>query len=173
MRRIVTGHNKEGKSVIMSDGPPPKSIGEEVGGLFELWNTDSNSVNSQDSIDRADTDILLSPPKSGTKFRYFQINPLPDGIPNDVMNQIAHDNFQQVGAANARVDTTRHPAMHKTETIDYIILLKGEVTLLLDEDDAKVLWWQQESLKLQHLNVQRPCRFHGCGGQPWVEQVSK
>ena len=71
MRRIVTGHNKEGKSVIMSDGPPPKSIGEEVGGLFELWNTDSNSVNSQDSIDRADTDILLSPPKSGTKFRYF------------------------------------------------------------------------------------------------------
>ena len=136
MRRIVTGHNKEGKSVIMSDGPPPKSIGEEVGGLFELWNTDSNSVNSQDSIDRADTDILLSPPKSGTKFRYFQINPLPEGIPNDVMNQIAHDNFQQVGAADARVDTTRHPAMHKTESIDYIILLKGEVTLLLDEDEV-------------------------------------
>ena len=138
MRRIVTGHNKERKSVIMSDGPPPKSIGEEVGGLFELWNTDSNSVNSQDSIDRADTDILLSPPKSGTKFRYFQINPLPEGIPNDVMNQIAHDNFQQVGAANARVDTTRHPAMHKTETIDYIILLKGDVTLILDEDEVKL-----------------------------------
>lgn len=138
MRRIVTGHNKEGKSVIMSDGPPPKSIGEEVGGLFELWNTDSNAVNSQDSIDRADTDILLSPPKSGTKFRYFQINPLPEGIPNDVMNQIAHDNFQQVGAASARVDTTRHPAMHKTETIDYIILLKGDITLILDEDEVKL-----------------------------------
>ena len=44
MRRIVTGHNKEGKSVIMSDGPPPKSIGEEVGGLFELWNTDLSLI---------------------------------------------------------------------------------------------------------------------------------
>ena len=68
--------------------------------------------------------------------RYFQINPLPEGIPNDVLNQIAHDNFSQVGAAGARVDTTRHPAMHKTETIDYIILLKGEVTLLLDEEEV-------------------------------------
>ena len=136
MRRIVTGHNKDGKSVIISVSPPPKSIGEEVGGLFELWNTDGKKVDSKDTIDRADSDILLSPPKGGSKFRYFQINPLPEGIPNDVLNQIAHDNFSQVGAAGARVDTTRHPAMHKTETIDYIILLKGEVTLLLDEEEV-------------------------------------
>ena len=136
MRRIVTGHNKDGKSVIISDSPPPKSIGEEVGGLFELWNTDGKKVDSKETIDRADSDILLSPPKGGSKFRYFQINPLPEGIPNDVLNQIAHDNFSQVGAADARVDTTRHPAMHKTETIDYIILLKGKVTLFLDEEEV-------------------------------------
>ena len=35
-----------------------------------------------------------------------------------------------------RVDTSRHPAMHKTETVDYIILLKGEVTLILDEEEV-------------------------------------
>ena len=46
MRRIVTGHNKDGKSVIISDGPPPQKIGEEVGGLFELWNTDGAKVDS-------------------------------------------------------------------------------------------------------------------------------
>ena len=136
MRRIVTGHNKDGKSVIISDGPPPQKIGEEVGGLFELWNTDGAKVDSADTIDRADTEILLSPPKNGTKFRYFQINPLPDGVPKEVMDEIAHDNFSQVGAADARVDTSRHPAMHKTETIDYIILLKGDVTLLLDEEEV-------------------------------------
>ena len=51
------------------------------------------------------------------------------------MNQIAHENFSQVGAAHTRVDTAKHPAMHKTETIDYIILLKGEVSLILDEDE--------------------------------------
>ena len=74
MRRIVTGHDENGKSIITLDGPPARSIGEEVGGLFELWNTDGESVTSTDNIDRADSDILLCPPKNGTKFRYFQIN---------------------------------------------------------------------------------------------------
>ena len=57
------------------DGPPACSIGEEVGGLYELWNTDGTDIISTDKIDRADEAIILSPPKGGTKFRYFQINP--------------------------------------------------------------------------------------------------
>jgi hypothetical protein len=138
VRRIVTGHNKEGKSVITIDGPPAKSIGEEVGGLYELWNTDGEVIDSKDSNDRADIDIILSPSINGTKFRYFVINPNPDGVPDDIMEQIAHDGFEKVGAAHHLVDTTRHPAMHQTETIDYIILLKGEVTLLLDQDEVEL-----------------------------------
>ena len=138
MRRIVTGHDQNGKSIISIDGPPARSIGEEVGGLFELWNTDGGNIISTDNIDKADTEILLCPPKNGTKFRYFQINPLPEGVPKEVMDQIAHDNFAQVGAAHTRVDTSRHPAMHKTETIDYIILLKGDVTLLVDKDEVEL-----------------------------------
>ena len=43
-----------------------------------------------------------------------------------------------MGAAHERVDTSRHPAMHKTKTIDYIILLSGDVTLLLDEDEVRL-----------------------------------
>jgi Uncharacterized conserved protein, contains double-stranded beta-helix domain len=43
-----------------------------------------------------------------------------------------------MGASHERVDTTRHPAMHKTKTIDYIILLDGDVTLLLDEDEVRL-----------------------------------
>ena len=39
MRRIITGHNQEGRSIITLDGPPARSIGEDVGGLFEIWNT--------------------------------------------------------------------------------------------------------------------------------------
>ena len=38
-----------------------------------------------DEIDRADEDIILSPPSGGTKFRYFQINPLPEGVPDDML----------------------------------------------------------------------------------------
>jgi mannose-6-phosphate isomerase-like protein (cupin superfamily) len=136
VRRIITGHNEEGKSVIKIDGPPARSIGEDVGGLFELWNTDGNDIISTDSFDRADDEIILSPPDGGTKFRYFQINPLPDGVPEEMMQEIAADAFKKIGAAHHRVDTSKHPAMHKTETIDYIILLKGDVALILDEEEV-------------------------------------
>ena len=136
MRRVITGHNEKGRSIVTLDGPPARSIGEDVGGLFELWNTDGEDVISTDANDRADQDIILSPSGGGTKFRYFQINPLPEGVPEDMLQEIAADAFEKVGAAHHRVDTSKHPAMHKTDTIDYIILLKGDVTLILDDEEV-------------------------------------
>ena len=138
MRRIVTGHNEDGKSVIKIDGPPSRSIGEDVGGLFEIWNTDGEAIETTDHIDRADMDIVLSPVKGGTKFRYFKINPTPQGIPIEILESLAADAFKKIGAEHERVDTTRHPTMHETKTIDYIVLLDGDVTLLLDDDEVKL-----------------------------------
>ena len=138
MRRIVTGHNSSGKSIISIDGPPARSIGEDVGGLFVIWNTDGNLIDTTDVVDRADIDIILSPPENGSKFRYFQINPTPEGVPMDIMQEIAADAFKRIGAAHHRIDTSKHPAMHKTNTIDYIILLKGDVTLILDEEEVRL-----------------------------------
>ena len=138
MRRVVTGHNEEGKSIVVLDGPPAQSIGEDVGGLFELWNTDGNLINTKDRIDRADDEILLSPPKNGSKFRYFQINPTPEGVPMDVLQNMAADAFEKIGASHHRIDTSKHPAMHKTDTIDYIILLEGDVTLILDKEEVDI-----------------------------------
>lgn len=136
MRRIITGHNEKGESVVTFEGPPARSIGEDVGGLFEIWNTDGKDVISTDDFDRADQDIILSPPDGGTKFRYFQINPLPEGVSEEILQELAADAFEKIGAAHHRVDTRKHPAMHKTETIDYIILLKGDVTLILDNEEV-------------------------------------
>lgn len=138
MRRVVTGHDEEGKSIVVLDGPPAQSIGEDVGGLFELWNTDGNLINTRDRIDRADDEILLSPPKNGSKFRYFQINPTPEGVPMDVLQNMAADAFEKIGASHHRIDTSKHPAMHKTDTIDYIILLEGDVTLILDREEVDI-----------------------------------
>ena len=138
MRRIVTGHNALGKSIITIDGPPARSIGEDVGGLFEIWNTDGMAIDTTDNVDRADSEIILSPPANGTKFRYFQINPTPEGVPWDVLQDLAAQAFDRIGAAHHRIDTSKHPAMHKTETVDYIILLKGDVSLLLDEEEVRL-----------------------------------
>ena len=136
MRRIITGHNEKGESVVTFEGPPARSIGEDVGGLFEIWNTDGKDVISTDDFDMADQDIILSPPDGGTKFRYFQVNPLPEGVPEEILQELAADAFEKIGAGHHRVDTKKHPAMHKTETIDYIILLKGDVTLILDNEEV-------------------------------------
>ena len=68
LRRIITGHNEDGKSIISIDGPPARTLGEDVGGLFEIWNTDGEQINSLDNKDRADIDVILSPPKMGQSF---------------------------------------------------------------------------------------------------------
>ena len=138
MRRIITGHNKSGKSVITIDGAPARSIGEDVGGLFEIWNTDGQPIDTTDGIDRADSEVILSPPVNGTKFRYFQINPIPEGVPQEAIEEATAKAFERMGAAHHRVDTSRNAAMHETDTIDYIILLKGDVTLILDEEEVRL-----------------------------------
>ena len=138
MRRIITGHNDEGKSVVSIEGPPARSLGEEVGGLYEIWNTDGKGFDTKSLEDRADIDVVLSPSKGGTKIRYFQINPIPDGVPPEVIEASTAAAFEKMGASHHRVDTSRNAAMHETDTIDYIILLKGDVTLILDEEEIKV-----------------------------------
>ena len=138
MRRIVTGHNTNGKSIIKIDGPPARSIGEEIGGLYEIWNETGIAVDTLSDVDNADSDILLSPPKGGSKFRYFKIMPTPQGVSVEILNQMAEEAFSRIGAAHHRIDIARHPAMHKTKTIDYIILLEGDVTLVLDEDEVRL-----------------------------------
>ena len=138
MRRIITGHDENGKSIVSIDGPPARSIGEDAGGLFEIWNTDGEGFDTKSVKDRADIDIMLSPVKKGTKFRYFQINPIPEGLPQDMIEAATAEAFEKIGAAHHRVDTSRNAAMHETDTIDYIILLKGDVTLILDEEEIQL-----------------------------------
>ena len=98
MRRIITGHNAEGKSVITIDGPPARSLSENEGGLYELWNTDGDQINTLDDIDRADNEVLLSPPDGGTKFRCCQINPTPEGVPADLIKAATAEAFEKMGA---------------------------------------------------------------------------
>ena len=138
MRRIVTGHNEKGRSIVIIDGPPPYSVGREEGGLFEIWNTDGSSIDSKNPTDRVDPKVTLSPPVGGTKLRYFAMAPTPEGATREELEAGMATAFEQIDAAHERPDTTRHPGMHKTKPIDYIILLSGSVTLLLDDDEVQL-----------------------------------
>ncbi len=131
LRRIVTGHDGSGRSVVTLDGPP----GQVTGSLREIWNVVGSVIDSQDGSDRGADKVTLSPEAGGSKFRWFIVPPADPSISDEELERLVAARFEAMGAAHERPDTSRHPAMHTTKTIDYIILLSGEVTLLLDDDE--------------------------------------
>ncbi len=132
-RRVVAGFNKEGKSVVLSDGPTPLAL--EYGpdkGLMDFWITDGHHI-GMERVDQAPVQIL--PPKGGSTFRFFQVAP-QQSVPQGDAEKAFAAAFANIGGSDVRVDTARHPGMHKTPTLDYIVLLKGEVTMLLEEGEV-------------------------------------
>ncbi len=136
-RRIVTVNDDAGKSRILSDGASPHVAQSGPSrGLINLWATEAGGPDLA-VADGADRPVRLEPPAGGTVFRFFQIAPRPATPPSpEEAERAAAAAFTAMGAPHVRVDTTRHPAMHKSDTLDYIVLLKGRVRLLLDEAET-------------------------------------
>ena len=141
VRRIVTGHDAEGRAILQEDRAVPRvqRIGGEHGPLFfEVWNTRETPAR----IDRASGEppeqgIQLVPPKSGTRIRVLDIPPEGDWLEGMTADEIkAH--FAEVGAGDAPVRGSRHALMHRTETVDYGIVLDGEITLVMDVGETVV-----------------------------------
>lgn len=131
LRRVITGHNEEGKSIVEFDGPPI-----EFGSLFEMWITDSSPADNKYNNDAAKRKVRLEPPPNGSIFRFFKIFPKSPSMSTEELEKDTAARFAAIDATHCRQDTSRNPGMHKTKTVDYIILLEGEVTLLLDEDEV-------------------------------------
>lgn len=140
LRRIVTGENAAGRSQIVIDGPQAAEFRTgELGGLFEIWTGKAiGPLDARDDSDHGAGKPQLSPPKGGVKIRWFAIEPAPDGVPPEQLREITRAAFVEMGAGDHQPDTSRHPAMHKTHTLDAIILVKGRVRLLLDEGEAVI-----------------------------------
>ena len=104
-RRIVTGHDADGRSVVLSDAPAPKSHALEDATFHELWNTTETPapVGPAEELRPADGPIVTPPAPVGTKIRIVDF--APQG---------------------------RSP-MHRTESVDYGIVLEGTVVLVLDD----------------------------------------
>jgi hypothetical protein len=143
-RRVVTGHNSEGKAIILEDGAPPRvqRIGGEIGPMFyEIWNTRATPA----PIDRASGEpiedkITLAPPKNGTRIRVLEIPP-EDKRLEALSPEEVRAHFAEIGAAAASSHSgasTRHACMRRTETIDYGIMLEGELTLIMDIGETTV-----------------------------------
>ena len=134
-RRIVTANTADGKSHVLTDGPTPHVLQSAPGrGLVNFWATDNGRPDLA-AVDGADRPVQLEPPHGGSVFRYFLVAPRATMASPEAAEAAAAAAFANMGAAHLRVDTTRHPAMHKSQTLDYIVLLQGRVKLLLDQDE--------------------------------------
>ncbi|WP_417318727.1 cupin domain-containing protein [Emcibacter sp.] len=144
VRRIVTGHDSAGKAIIQEDGAPPRiqRIGGELGPVFyEIWNTRATPAPIDPaSGEPAEDGIILSPPRNGTRIRVLDIPP-DDKKLNSLSPEERMAHFAEIGAAGAVADggaSDRHAFMHRTETIDYGIVLEGELVLIMDEGETTV-----------------------------------
>lgn len=137
LRRIVTDNGKDGRSRILIDGAAAKMIAVEEAGLAEIWSAPLAGNSLYDATDRlSEEDLRLEPADGAVKVRWFTVAPEDAAKSREDVEAAAAFAFGAVGAGHCRVDTARHPMMHKTDSLDVIVLVKGCVDLLLDDGEA-------------------------------------
>jgi mannose-6-phosphate isomerase-like protein (cupin superfamily) len=142
IHRIVTGHDASGKAIVTSDGALPTVIELAAipGTVFhEVWSTAETPVSVDNGTDPSTGPLVLPPPKHGTRLRFVD-------IPPDTAEYLAHgaarmqDAFSEIGdaAASTVKANSPHPLMHCTESVDYGIVIEGELTLVLDDSEVQL-----------------------------------
>jgi mannose-6-phosphate isomerase-like protein (cupin superfamily) len=132
VRRVVTGHDAEGRSTFIADGLAPnvKEMKPTFPGLAhtDLWETKGAPASNAGDADAAARPVHLEPPKNGTILRIVEFP--PDATrPRDSDGSAG---FKAIGASHAQDRRSSDPMMHKTSTVDYIIVLKGEIYAVME-----------------------------------------
>jgi len=143
IHRVVTGHDANGKGVIVSDGPLPTVVEMAAlpGMIFhEIWETHGMPAPVDNCPDPTLGDTMHGPPKNGTRIRFVDFPPdasyvgKPDVAPN---MKALFDQVNNPEGLRTKADSP-HPMMHCTEAIDYGIVTDGEMTLILDDSEVEL-----------------------------------
>ena len=144
VRRVVTGHDADGKAIVLSDGLTPtlKTNPLRPGHRStEVWRTSATPVPiSADEPDpTVDGPRTIHPQPRGSVVRIAEWALDPEEI-RTLSPEAAREIFRAMGNEDASTYGRggRHPIMHRTETVDYAAVLEGELTLLLDDEDVEL-----------------------------------
>jgi mannose-6-phosphate isomerase-like protein (cupin superfamily) len=138
MKRVVTGHDASGKSVFLSDGEPPQQITHAGSGfrLDSIWATDEVPVVPAPAGDPTLAKRPYFPEAGGTRFAIVHFPPesktaeaAARGVDMKTANQEFFKNFPGL----AELMEAKNPGMHTSQTVDYGVILSGEVELELDD----------------------------------------
>jgi quercetin dioxygenase-like cupin family protein len=140
MRRVVTGDDASGQSVVIIDGGPSVFAGDpDLGGLFEIWEDSASALLSpRDHTDLGATRAVLGPRPGNVQVRWFVVAPLPEGVPKPQLDTMVRSAFAQFDGERHIIDQSRASAMHETHSIDVICLLQGDVSLVLEGGETRI-----------------------------------
>ncbi len=133
VRRVVTGHTPEGRSTIVMDEPAPQvnpGAFPDTGSTV-LWVTDRAPASNAGNADAAPAGVrnpVPPPSPGGTILRIVDFAPNSRG-PAAPASALA-------GVQHTQERSARHPGFHQTHTVDYAVVLEGEVWAILDEAET-------------------------------------
>jgi len=128
VRRIVTGH-RDGKAVVLFDSAAPNQKLRQASGLVStlVWVTDETPADISGGTDRSLREIGVPPPPSGTIFRVVD-------FPPEIAARSREEILKEMGVSDH--GGARHAAMHRTKSVDYAIVIEGEIDMLLDDSEV-------------------------------------
>lgn len=133
IRRIVTTHDETGKAVILTDGPAPNVRVRPGTGITAtlLWTTAPTPARYTNA-DRGNDTVATAPPPGGTVLRVVEFPP---------ESTMDHGDANPLAAMGLTPDTSgrlpvTHPHMHATDSVDYAIVIEGEIDMLLDDSEV-------------------------------------
>ena len=142
VRRIVTGHDSQGRSIVSEDGAAPvvRTNPRRVGFCAtELWMTQTMPAYVGNDPDPTPSrPITLEPPRNGTVVRIVEFGPEGEWLEklDAAGTREAWGAFGTDKASTNRSGQAKHPLIHRTQTVDYCMVLDGEITLVLDQEEV-------------------------------------
>lgn len=134
LKRVVTGHDVDGRSRVFIEDRPESVVLEKAGGLrlTELWATSETPAELSGAVDKAVRPRRIEPDPMGSVFRVVEYPPDSERLKSIQ----PEEHFASMGAQAAEKAKRRHPGMHRTKTLDYAIVLSGEIFAVLDEGEV-------------------------------------
>jgi mannose-6-phosphate isomerase-like protein (cupin superfamily) len=136
IRRFVTGHDSNGKAGVTINDHAPNAT--EIKGwpglcVTELWVTNEMPVDNAGKADQGARPMRHDPTPNGTIFRVVEIPPESSSASID-----AKAAFEALGSANKPTakDSSKHPSMHKTNSVDYLVVMSGEMWMVMEEGEV-------------------------------------
>ncbi len=133
VRRVVTALDANGRAIALFDGPVALKSLRSPNPAGEMWVSDKYPPDYSWKDDKAQTKVGLIPPHNGTIFRIVDFPPMKPEVEKMDMNTM----MKVVGDhAPAKGVPVRHPMMHRTRSLDYAIIMSGEIDMLLDDGEV-------------------------------------